>query len=247
MHRRPPLRLLLGLFLTGLAACAVPPMDAVRDLAAIHTEDTWRPRTPADMTVPPAVYLGDATARRLGAGTYEVADHRTLELAIIDQLNAVDAADPAASFEVASWLLLALLRDDYGGARVQAAKVLSNLAGNWISDLGAQLDEEEPELSLTAGLAALQAAADGRQLNAAARALSRTAFPDAASALRTLTALGRLSDSRAFSVSDANEPLYSLGLKLVLIGLEEGARSEDAEVAEACRARYELLMAYARP
>lgn len=221
-------------------------MDAVRDLAAIHHPETWRPRTPADMTVSPEVYLGNPTARRLGAGSYEVADHRTLELAILEQLNAVDPTDPGQAIETSSWLLIELLKDDYAGSRVAAAKVLSNLAGRWISSHEARLQPEIAEGDLAASLQKMQAARSGRELNQAATELAQLSYPDAGTALRVLTALGRRADSLGFTNNEANRPLYALALKLVMIGLEEGSRSEDPEVAEACRERYDLLLSYAQ-
>jgi hypothetical protein len=246
MQQHLPLFLWASLAMLLATSCGVPPMDAVRDLAAIHTADTWRPRTPADMTVSPEVYLGDAAARRLGAGTYEVADHRTLELAILEQLNQVDPSDPANAVETSSWLLIELLKDDYPGARIAAAKILSNLAGRWISAYDARLVEEVPGGDLTAAIEKMQAATDGRSLNSAARELSAMSFPDAGTALRVLTALGRRADTLGFTDNEANQPLYALALKLVMIGLEEGSRSADADVAEACRERYELLLSYAQ-
>jgi len=246
MHRHLPLSLFPLLAMVLLASCGVPPVDAVRDLAAIHSKDHWRPVSPADMTVSPEVYLGDQTARRLGAGNYEIADHRTLELAILKQLNTVDPANPGDALETASWLLVELTQDDYGGARIQAAKILSNLAGIWISREGAQLVDEDPSENLPEALRQLQEAPDAAALSKAATRLSHVAFPDSLTALRVLTALGRRADTRSYADNGSNGPIYSLALKLVMIGLEEGTHSAEEDVARACQERYDLLLSYAR-
>jgi hypothetical protein len=230
-----------------LSACAISPEDAVRDLAAIHTETDWQPRSPAQMSVPPAWYLeGVKSAKVPQAGSYEVSDHRALELAILDEIGPIDVQNPAMAFESAAWLMLELLHDDHGTARVLAAVHLSNLAGAWIADKGARLPAEPLHGDLAAALHAVEAAQDAKQFLAALELVQQAPLADGTSLIRLTAGLGRRASLHQIGPGHESAALMAaIGTRAVIAALTLGAADADQEVARACRERQELLSRYA--
>lgn len=243
------LRLAFVLAVSGWASCAAAPMDAVRDLAAIHTDDDWRPRSPASMTLPPDWYLHGARSLDVPKpGTYEVADHRALELAILDRVGAVDPAEPAPSLEATAWLLTVLRHDDHAAARVKAAAILSQFAGFWIESRGARLPAGPLDGDLSAALRALDAAPDAAAFRDALPAFARVALPAPTDTIRLVAGLGRSAVRHGVTAGHSSaEALFTLGARAVVQALEAGAADADPEVAAACRARAELLLRFAAP
>ncbi|MCA9003254.1 MAG: hypothetical protein KDB61_15125, partial [Planctomycetes bacterium] len=95
--------LLLALLNLGAVACSVPTVDAIRDLSAIHDPEDWTPRSPAQLSVPPEVYLADQPIRTGGPGVFRIVDHRELEEAILRSLGATPPEEPALALEASSW------------------------------------------------------------------------------------------------------------------------------------------------
>lgn len=231
----------------ALAACSISPEDAVRDLAAIHTETDWQPRSPAQMSVPPAWYLeGPMSATVPQAGSYEVTDHRALELAILDEIGPIDPRDPALAFESAAWLLLELLHDDHGAARVRAAVHLSNLAGAWIEDQGARLPAGPLQGDLISALQSVESAQDAKQFLAALEQVQQAPLADGTSLIRLTAGLGRRAGLHGITADHASADLLAaIGTRIVLAAFALGAADPDQEVARACQERQELLSRYA--
>ncbi|MGB0952211.1 MAG: hypothetical protein ACPG31_03215 [Planctomycetota bacterium] len=230
------------LLLTLATACAVPPMDAVRDLAAIHTEDDWRPRSPAQMSVAPAYYFGDLTAVAERAGSYTVDDHRALEKEILERIATVDVGDPAESLEVSAWMMVALLQDDHAPARKRAAEILGRNAGNWIVGEQARLRSTNPEINLVGALRGLENAEDRVSFDLALSQIGSAEIPDAITGIRILTALGRKAIDFTYSSGDGDDRIFSTALGIVLMGLDQGRNDADAEVSETCVYWYDLLL-----
>ena len=220
-------------------------MDAVRDLAAIHTNTDWQPVSPAQMTTSPANYFGEVTAAVDEQGSYVVANHRKLELAILERIAGVDVSDSARSLEVASWLLIELAHDDYPEARVQAAKILSNLAGNWILHEDARLVEDSPDADLRVAIQALDHASTSQEFQQALSQLRVATIPDNMVGIRILTALGRTSEQFAFTSGQGDEMVYAMALKIIVQGLEQGSHDTHPDVAEICEHWHTLLMSRA--
>lgn len=241
----PGFRALLLAVASLAASCAVAPMNAVRDLAAIHDE-AWQPRSPAVMTVAPAAYLGgvDLDVAR-GSGSYEVEDHRGLELAILDRLDNVAHDDPAVALEASAWAILELTEDEHGAARIKAAAILSRLCGAWIEREGARLPAAQ-DGDPVAATRALDAAAEPRAFLAAMRLLDAAPLPAGPSAPWLVAGAAR--KAHALGIGRRHESallLYRLGLRAALAALDEGAAGADAEVAAACRERAALLRRHA--
>lgn len=243
----PGCRLLLMVAVLAMAACSVAPMNAVRDLAAIHDETSWQPRSPAQMTAAPAAYLGQvSTDLARGDGIYVVADHRELELAILDKISGVPAQDPAAALEAAAWLMIELAHDDHREARVKSAAILSQLAGAWVDREGVRLSSAALVGDLATATRAVDAAEDARAFLAAMRLLDVAPLPSGPDAARLVAGVGRTAHSLGVGQDhESAEYLYRLGTRAVLATLESGARDADAEVARACAERAELLRRYA--
>ncbi len=224
-------------------------MNAVRDLAAIHSETDWQPRSPAAMSLPPDRYLHGARSLELPkAGTYEVADHGALELAILDAIGSSDPADPPAALEACAWLLMELRHDTATAARIKSAAILSNLAGAWIEREGARLPAGPLDGDLAAALRAVDAADDAAQFRDAVALMARAPLPEPTQCIRLIVGLGRSAARLHVGAGHASAAaLYQLGLRAVLQALEAGAADADAEVAQACRARADLLTRYAAP
>jgi hypothetical protein len=236
-------RLLSVLLLLALVpACAVPPMNAVRDLAAIHTVDDWQPRSPATLSVSPDFYYGDLTAATERSGTYPVTDHRKLELAILERIATVDVHDPAESLEVSSWLLVLLTEDDHPAAREEAAQILARNAGNWIVHDDARLLAKDPSIDLVSALRGLDAASDRTTYDLALARIGKAEIPDVLTGIRILTALGRTAIDYSFSSGEGDDRVFSTALGIVLMGLEVGREDPDPEVSETCRYWYDLLL-----
>ena len=230
------------LLLTLAFSCAVPPMDAVRDLAAIHTEDDWRPRSPAQMSVAPAYYFGDLTAVAERAGSYTVEDHRALEKEILERIATVDVSDPAESLEVSAWMMVALLQDNHAPARKRAAEILGRNAGNWIVTEDARLRTANPDINLVAALRGLESAEDRMSFDLALSQIGSASIPDAVTGIRILTALGRKAIDFTYSSGEGDDRIFSTALGIVLMGLEQGRNDADAEVSETCVYWHDLLL-----
>lgn len=241
------LRLIACLALLGAASCSVAPMNAVRDLAAIHDETSWQPRSPAVMTAAPASYLGAvSTDIARGSGAYEVADHRALELAILEKIGGVPPEDPAASLEAAAWLMIELAHDDHREARIKSAAILSQLAAAWVDREGVRLSATPPAGDLAAATRAVDAAQDAGAFLAAMRLLDAAPLPPGPDAARLVAGVGRTAHAVGVgSGHDSAHLLHRLGTRAVLAALDAGARDGDAEVARACAERAELLRRYA--
>ncbi len=251
-RRRAALRRsVLGLAVAALAAsCATTPQNAIRDLAAIHTEDTWQPRSPAAMTVAPAVYLGNVSTEALEqSGVYEVEDHLALELAILDAIGRSPWDDPPLSLEATSWLLVELLHDPEPEARVRSAAILSQFAAAWITEGGARLPATATDRSLVEAVRAVEDADDQDAFLAALRLLERAPLGDGDATIRLLAGVGRKAGALGVGRRHASAALlWSTALRAVLHGLELCAEDDpDPEVREACRARLDILLPYARP
>jgi len=239
-------RILALTLVLGLGtSCAIPTMDAVRDLAAIHTNTDWQPVSPAELTTSPANYFGEVTAAADEEGSYVIANHQELELAILERIAGVDVSDSARSLEVASWLLIELAHDDYPEARVQAAKILSNLAGNWILHENARLTETSPDADLRVAIQALDQASTSQEFQKALTQLSIAEIPDTIVGIRILTALGRTSEGFAFTSGQGDTMVYSVALKIIVQGLEQGSHDAQPDVAEICEHWHTLLMSRA--
>ncbi|MDA0667536.1 MAG: hypothetical protein O3A95_07545 [Planctomycetota bacterium] len=235
------LTLVLGLG----TSCAIPTMDAVRDLAAIHTPTDWQPTSPAQMTTSPANYFGEVDAIADTEGSYAVEDHRQLELAILQRIAQVDISDPARSIEVGSWLLIELAHDDYPEARVEAAKIIANLAGNWILHEDARIVEGKPDADLRVAIQALDHASSSTEFQLALGQLQVATIPDTIVGIRILTALGRTANRFSFTTGQGDAHVFSLALKIILQGLEEGSLDSNKDVAEICEHWHTLLMSRA--
>jgi len=248
---RPRLRrlALLAAPLCALGACSIPPMDAVRDLAAIHTGTDWQPRSPAELSVPPDYYLeGPVSGEAPVAGLYVVLDHRALELAILDHIGPIDPRNPPLAFESAAWLLLELLHDNHREARQRAAVHLSTLAGAWIEQQGARLPAEEPAGDLAAALQEVEAAEDAVQFLAALKSVQNAQFADGTSTIRLVAGLGRRASLHHVGPDHASADLLAaIGTRAVLHAFSLAAQDPDPEVARACRERHDLLARYAAP
>lgn len=233
------------------ASCAVAPMNAVRDLAAIHDEADWTPRSPAELTAAPATYLGEMNAELVtgavtGAGSYEIADHRALELAILDKIGGVPPQDPAAALEAAAWLMIELAHDDHREARVKSAAILSQLAAAWVDREGARVPAAAPSGDAAAAIRAVDAAQDDAAFEIALGLLDGAPLPPGPDAAQLLAGVGRTAHSLGVGSGHRSAKLlYRLGTRAVLAALESGAADADPEVARACRERAELLRAYA--
>lgn len=238
MPRLLPVCAILGLS----ASCAVPPMDAVRDLAAIHTAEDWRPQSPALLTASPDFYHGDLSAKVDGAGSYEIHDHRTLEMAILERVANVDVSNPARSIEVCSWMLVALAQDDYPAARAEAARILAQNAGNWILHEDARLLPKEDGVDLAAALNRLDQASTRSQFEEAVYQISAAHLPEDATGIRILTALGRMVGDFSYTSGQGNDVPFSAALGIVLDGLERGLEDPDPTVVETCQHWLDLLL-----
>jgi hypothetical protein len=243
----PVCRLFLLAAASLVAACSVAPMNAVRDLAAIHDETSWQPRSPATMTASPAAYLGEvSTDLARGAGSYEIADHRALELAILDKIGGVPHEDPSAALEATAWLMIAIAHDDHREARIKSAAILSQLAAAWIEREGVSWSAAPPTGDLLAATRAVDAAQDARAFLAAVRLLDAAPLPTGPDAARLLAGVGRT--AHALGIGSGHESaasLYRLGARAALAALEAGANDADAAVASACAERAALLRRYA--
>lgn len=224
-------------------------MDAVRDLAAIHSESDWQPRSPAALSAPPAYYLeGPVSGEAPVAGTYEVPDHRALELAILDQIGPIDARNPPVAMESAAWLLLELLHDDHGAARQRAAVHLSTLAGAWIEQQGARLPAGELTGDLAAALQEVEAAQNSQQFLLALQSVQRAPLADGTSTIRLMAGLGRRAGLHGIGPDHASADLLAaIGTRAILHAFSLGAQDADPEVARTCRERHDLLARYAAP
>jgi len=235
---------LLAVLVGLVPACAVPSVDAIRDLSAIHDPVDWSPRTPAAMTVPPGAYLGDPFDSTWGPGRYEVTDHRQLELAILDRVAASPRDEEALSLEACSWLLTELLADDHGAARVRAASILSDFAGHWVTRLDVRLPQQEPAGDLEAAVRLLDAVEEREDFVAAVAALQSARLDDPLTGVRLLAGLGRTAQAYTF-IDQRDRGVFQIALRVVLLGLESCAEDPDAAVAQACAERAQLVRDYA--
>jgi hypothetical protein len=216
-------------------------MDVVSDLAAIHNQTNWQPQSPAQMSVPPDFYFGNVAARASGDGSYVIEDHRALELAIIEQINGVEATDPSYAIEVSAWMLIELSQDDHSEARVGATHVLLRLAGTWAEMNDVHWMPAEDGADFQQAVRALNAATDHSSFIAGVEALRRTQVPDLISGIRTLTALGRLSHKHGLSAGGGNNIVLSAALSLVMQSLEQVDTGTDTKAADAVKVSLDFL------
>lgn len=226
-----------------LGACSMPSGNAIRDLAAIHNPSDWSPRSPAAMTVPPGAYQGELMNRVSGAGVYQIHDHRQLELALLDHIAGVAPDVEGKTLEASAWLLTLLLADDHTEARVRSAKILSGFAGHWVSKMDVRLPAPPTDGDLEAAVLLLADAGDKEEFNAAVAALNQAAIPDAVTGIRVLTGLARTAPRYA-TIDQRDLPVFTLALRVVLLGLEQAGSDSDTVVAAACKERAELLIEY---
>ncbi len=237
--------------LPGMASCGVQTVDAIRDLSAIHDPNDWSPRSPAQLSVPPEVYLTDRPVRTGGPGVFEVEDHRELEASILSFLGGTQRDSPALVLETSSWLAVELLHDDYPEARVQAAAILSSFAGYWIEEQGVRLDHlaegNSHDGDFSGALTDFMSADDERDSDGRAQALARLAhlpLPGDAATIRALAGVGRRLGRMPLRAD--NEPqAFRFALRCVLSFLRAGSQDRDPTVAEACRVRLGLLESHA--
>ena len=239
--------MLVGLL--ALASCGAPAQRAIEDLAAIHDPSDWTPRSPASLSVAPERYLAEQPSRASGPGLYPIEDHRELELGILRTIASAPTEVPGFALETSAWLAIELLHDDFAEARIQAAAILSSFAGAWIERGGVrltqpqQVDSEAYARATQAFLDADEAKDRGARLQALEK-LARMRAPNPVVMVRTLTGVARRIDRTPLRKSD-EELAFRFGAACILAFLEAGAADQDPEVAEACRARYELLAQYA--
>lgn len=229
-----------------MVSCSLPTMDVVRDFSAIHNPSDWRPQSPAQMSVPPGFYLGNPAARASGAGLYAVDDHRTLELAMIEQINGVDPNTPAAAIEVCSWMLITLSQDDHSEARTSATYVMLRCAGTWAERADVSLKQADPDADLTAAIRALDAATDHASFIAAVEDLRLTEMPDVITSVRVLNALGRLSEVHGLASGNGNGVVLSAALDIVIQCFEMQQDSADPTVANAVKVSLDHLQKNSR-
>ncbi len=247
-----------GVLALLLGSCAgLAPGDAIHDLAAIHEPADWSPRSPAPMRLRPDSYLAgqrvDSPFRVGEAAQYEVADHRALELAILEWVWKTPPLDYGLSLEATGWLTIQLLQDEHPAARNRAAAVLGSFAAGWVRGAGARLPAAAPTGSLAAAAEAFAAAsadpaaADTPQrAGAAAAAFDGAAMTDPLEAARLVAGLARRCRTIGRPLEDGGG-LARIGLRTVLLALERGERDPDAEVAATCRTLRGELLAGARP
>jgi hypothetical protein len=229
-----------------VVSCSLPTMDVVRDFSAIHNPTDWQPQSPAQMSVPPEFYLGNPAARASGSGLYAVADHRSLELAMIEQINGVDPNAPAAAIEVCSWMLITLSQDDHSEARTSATYVLLRCAGTWAERDDVGLKEANANADLTAAIRALDAANDHASFVAAVDDLRLTTMPDVITSVRVLNALGRLSELHGLSSGGGDGVVLSAALEIVMQCFEMQQDSDDPAVANAVKVSLDHLQKTSR-
>jgi hypothetical protein len=231
------------------ASCAAPAARAIEDLAAIHDQSTWRPRSPASLSVAPEQYLAERPSRAGGPGVYVIEDHRELEAGILRTIAGAPVDDPGLALKACAWLAIELLHDDFPEARVQAAAILSSFAGAWIERERVRLEPAQP-IDAEGYARATQAfidADEAKDASGRAAALEELARlqPDSPTTLvRALSGVAARVGSTPLR-KRYEERAYRLGAASVLIFLEAGAADPDPEVADACRARLELLEQYA--
>lgn len=232
--------------LSLVVSCSLPTMDVVRDFSAIHNQSDWQPQSPAMMSVPPSFYLGNPASRASGSGLYEVDDHRSLELAMIEQINGVDPNTPATAIEVCSWMLITLSQDDHSEARTSATYVLLRCAGTWAERNGVSWKEASEEADLTAAIRALDAATDHASFITAVENLRLTTMPDVITSVRVLNALGRLSELHGLASGDDDEIVLSAALAIVIQCFEMQQNESDPKVANAIKVSLDHLHKTAR-
>ncbi len=241
-----------------LGACgSLAPGDAIHDLAAIHDPADWSPRSPAAMRLSPESYLDGSRSNspiRIGEqARYDIADHRGLELAILEAVWTTPALDYGLSLEATGWLVVQLLRDEHDQARSRAASILGSFAGGWIHGAGARLPAAEPAGDLAAAVQGYLAAAaepghpDFRQRSSDALAvLDQARIDDPFLAARLVAGLGRHYRAADSPVTGSGA-LARTGLRTVLLALDRGAADSSPAVAETCRVLRRELIAAARP
>ena len=233
----------------ALASCGAPAQRAIEDLAAIHDPSDWSPRSPASLSVSPERYLAERPSRAGGPGLYEIEDHRELEAGILRTIAGAPVVAPGFALETSAWLAIELLHDDFAEARIQAAAILSSFAGVWIERGGVrltqpqQVDAEAYARAAQAFLDADEAKDRGARLQALEQ-LARLRAPNPVVMVRTLTGVARRMDRTPLRESDEGLA-FRYGAACILAFLEAGAADSDPEVADACRARLELLAQYA--
>ncbi|KAA3608011.1 MAG: hypothetical protein DWQ01_13100 [Planctomycetota bacterium] len=240
-----------------LASCQAETRVAIADLAAIHNDSDWSPRSPAQMAFPPGFYgvNGESVAGFLAGEPqeYEIQDHRALELAILNRLRGVNPGLLEDSLEATAWLIIELLHDDHRDARVMAAVILSEYAAFWVDKTDVRL---HPDDYLTGNLAeAVQEFRDASQaieapdyvdrVHQSLQKVDRAPIPDPLLGARLVAAMARQYAAAPIQVT-GGKIMQRTALRSILAALEKGTDSEDPEVASTCRERYRLVLEYAQ-
>ncbi|TAH38480.1 MAG: hypothetical protein EYC70_03620 [Planctomycetota bacterium] len=246
-----PWLLALAVPVLALAACSVSPSNAVYDFAAIH-DGQWRPRSPAQLTTDPQVYLGsgkDTPDFRVGEmESFEIADHRAVERGILQRIAAIPPSDVGVALEAAAYLMVALLHDDFADTRLQSAAVLSQFAAFWIERVGARPAAQPPQGDLAAAVAAYDAATAAARapdyaarVGAALEQVDQARIDDPTAAALLLAGMARRYRTAPQPVT-GDAVLQRTGVRAVLLALEHGEADPDPEVAAACRERRALIL-----
>ncbi len=208
-------------------ACQVKPANSIHDLAAIHDKVTWQP-------------VANPEIEEL----YQVSDHRALEEVILVNMGAVAPSQFSHAFELSSWMLVMLMHDDNPVARRKSVALLGNLAAGWIANHGATLSSAG-DADIEQGLLQLREANDGPSLESAAQALLNSPAPDVYTAIRILSAYGRIIHN--VPISARRHPIItSLALRLVLTGLYAAMLDADEEVSSSAQTTVNLLESHAK-
>jgi hypothetical protein len=137
-----------------------------------------------------------------------------------------------------------LMHDDNPVARRKSVALLGNLAAGWVANHGATLSPAG-DADLEQGLLQLRAANDGPSLESAAQALLSSPAPDVYTAIRILSAYGRIIHN--VPVSERRHPIItSLALRLVLTGLYAALLDADEDVSSSAMTTLSLLESYAK-
>lgn len=246
----------LSLILLFSGACQTSPELAIVDLAAIHNEGDWTPRSPAHLVYSPKEYgVGGQSVPGFRVGEpadYEVEDHKALELAILNRIADIPPGQLDLSLEATAWLIIELLHDDHQEARLQSAAILSDFAAFWVDYGGVRLKPEriyEGNLaeSVKQYLDATKAIDEPDYVDlvtAALREVDRSPIQDPLIAARLVAGMARQLRNAPVQVT-GGKVVQRTALRAVLSALQAASDDPDGVVAGACRDRYDLIFQYA--
>ena len=240
-----------SLLLFACTACGLPAERLIADFASIHDLETFAPRSPAEMWVPPLAYdpsYEDGIPTRIGQPSkYSIDNHRELDEWMINRMAGIDLGEFPDSLGATAWLVMALLHDVHPGTRLQAAAVLSQFAGGWSAmtegDLGGQGSENLAHAIDGILASVLLADTDGFDpvSEAAFTRLADAPIADPYEASRLIAGLALHLRRDLPLPDDAEGILARLGLRTVVLALQNGCQDPNAQVAAGCRARLDLL------